>query len=1179
MKYISTPLYNNTKKYNLKVAFTIIFFALSNCIAFGQSVWNNATSTQPWGTAGNWTPSGAPGTTAYAQFGDNPTGLGYVDMKANAIVGGIEVTSGRTTIPLSIGVAGSGGSNTTLTLNGATINTVANTILTNNSGLLLSLVPTVDGGNKNMNIVLGTAANPIINIGGTGGITISSVISGAGKNLNKTGAGSGELTLSGLNTYDGGTTITAGTLTFGLANTLPGTGNVTLAGGTLKTGATAGFGQAATARTLALTASSTIALGTGAHTLTFTASNGVSWTAATTLNITGWTGNAGTAGTGGRIFVGTTNGGLTAGQLSQITFAGAAGAMLLTTGELVPRPTISGFGASSGCVGSSITINGTNFTGATAGNVTIGGTPVSSITSNTGTQIVAVIGAGTSTGTVSVTVGAATGTSAASFTIINVAFTWVGSTTAWETGTNWCGGAVPTSTSNVIIPSGSPQPTITTGTTASVLNINIQSGATLTVSGTGILRLFGAITNSGTLNMTDGKLDLAAAGVSVGGSSFSTNTIKDLTISAGGATSIASGGSNNLNVTGFVEFTTSNNTFSTNDNLTLISNASVTASIKDRTANGTLTGDTIIGKASVQRFIPAGRKYRFIAVNTKGTAPLTVQNSWMEGQTPGVGVSTGFGLWVTGNGGTGQGFDANTLQPTFKWWNGTAYIGITNPTTYDIRTKTAYMVFGRGDRSAQGITPNGTTTVLRTSGTLAQGNTDTTAIPAGSNYIQIGNPYASAVDLTKLTYSDNGAAAINIKVWDPNLAAPLGFGAFQTLTKAGGGNNFSITPGGGSYGIMGSTVNTIESGQAFFIQGSGSSRNISFNERAKTPKLNNVFRIAGQEGKILGVLSERLASNVTTVLDGLMVHFDPAYNTAADPDDARKLDNANNNIAVKKGGELLTVEYRNEPAADDTVQINMANMQVKDYRWTFTLENMDEPGRSAHLEDLYLGTSTLLDLNGIITADFSVTADAASSAANRFRIVFKPASVLPVNITGISANRKTDGNIDVKWQAENELNIAHYETERSGDGRTFRVLGNTAPSNNAGGSAGYLYTDVNPLSTDNYYRISAVGSNGSIQKTAIVKVSSMVKEGMISINPNVITGMTVSVHFEHKAAGKYTLDVINTAGQKVYTEQVNLQSNNEVKQITLRNKLAAGVYQLVVTSAEGKRVTIQIVSE
>ncbi len=77
-------------------------------------------------------------------------------------------------------------------------------------------------------------------------------------------------------------------------------------------------------------------------------------------------------------------------------------------------PTITSFGASSGCVGGSITINGTNLSSATV--VKIGGTDVTSITSTSATQIVAVIASGT-TGTVSVTTAGGSATSVATFIV------------------------------------------------------------------------------------------------------------------------------------------------------------------------------------------------------------------------------------------------------------------------------------------------------------------------------------------------------------------------------------------------------------------------------------------------------------------------------------------------------------------------------------------------------------------------------------------------------------------------------------------------------------------------------------------------------------------------------------------------------------------------------------------
>lgn len=73
-------------------------------------------------------------------------------------------------------------------------------------------------------------------------------------------------------------------------------------------------------------------------------------------------------------------------------------------------PTITGLSSTSGCIGNSIVINGTNFTGITAANVKIGDTSVTSITSFTSTQITAVIGTGT-TGFVTVTTASGTATS------------------------------------------------------------------------------------------------------------------------------------------------------------------------------------------------------------------------------------------------------------------------------------------------------------------------------------------------------------------------------------------------------------------------------------------------------------------------------------------------------------------------------------------------------------------------------------------------------------------------------------------------------------------------------------------------------------------------------------------------------------------------------------------------
>ncbi|MEI8117454.1 MAG: YDG domain-containing protein, partial [Flavobacteriia bacterium] len=170
----------------------------------------------------------------------------------------------------------------------------------------------------------------------TGGDNTSTTYAGIVQNgtatsVSLTKVGNGTLTLSGGNTYTGTTTITAGTLRLGAGNVIANTSNMVLNGGTFSTGATTGFTE--TVGTLDVNANSTIALGTGVHTLTFANSSAVTWSG-TTLTITGWTGTAGASGTAGKIVVGAS--GLTASQLAKINFSGYSNGAVIVSGEVVP---------------------------------------------------------------------------------------------------------------------------------------------------------------------------------------------------------------------------------------------------------------------------------------------------------------------------------------------------------------------------------------------------------------------------------------------------------------------------------------------------------------------------------------------------------------------------------------------------------------------------------------------------------------------------------------------------------------------------------------------------------------------------------------------------------------------------------------------------------------------------
>jgi hypothetical protein len=130
-------------------------------------------------------------------------------------------------------------------------------------------------------------------------------------------------------------------------------------------------------------------------------------------------------------------------QITAVVGSGSTGKVSVTT----PSSTITStydftfynspstllFSPTAGETGTSVTITGTNFTGATA--VKFGGTAASSFTVDSPTQITAVVGSG-STGKVSVTTPSSTITSTYDFTFYNSPSTLSFSPTAGETGTS-----------------------------------------------------------------------------------------------------------------------------------------------------------------------------------------------------------------------------------------------------------------------------------------------------------------------------------------------------------------------------------------------------------------------------------------------------------------------------------------------------------------------------------------------------------------------------------------------------------------------------------------------------------------------------------------------------------------------------------------------------------------------
>ncbi|MES2849468.1 MAG: hypothetical protein V4685_10465 [Bacteroidota bacterium] len=764
--------------------------------------------------------------------------------------------------------------------------------------------------------------------------------------------------------------------------------------------------------------------------------------------------------------------------------------------------------------------------------------------------------------------------------IVNVNGTWLGNNTNWNDNTNWCGGLVPTATTDAFIPTGlGTYPIIST--TQSVRNITIYSGAAVTLSSAGELTIKGNHTNTNGTITNNGKIILN--GTSLQSFPGSTATVGAMNILE---TDNAAGISIDRSFTISGKLQPTNGTVSLNNNdITIKSDATATANV-GQLGGGAAFNYNGTGKFVVERYVPARRAWRLLTAPVTIASGATINSTWQEGATqwpmgpatPASNPNDGYGVHISG-GTNANGYDQNVNgNPSIKVFSAGVWNGMSVATslyTKKVTDEPGYMLFVRGSRAVDltfGVSTVPNNTVLRTNGHLKVANVTPLSVTS-TGLTVVGNPFASAINFNSIATLNGFSLAENkYYLWDPSLTGLYGVGAWVTLAYNGSTYDRTVssfndyTSSGGSQGI--DNIGTIQSGAAFMMDFGGSAATINFNESIKIDGSSNLLFRTTRKQMRANLYVER--DNDVSLIDGVLVTYNPSYSNNADGLDVNKLSNFSENFGLQRQGKVLAIERRRPVTVSDTIFLNIAQMRVRNYQFAFEPDSMNHDNLACYLEDTYLHTKTPVSLVEKTVVPFSISTD-ANAARDRFRLVFNP-WIHFSNCKASFANEETF----VTWAVTGETDLDKYEIERSTDGLNFSVIGNAAASGNSNYSL-FKYKDPYTAAGVYYYRIKASSKHDVVTYSDIARVTILKVSSSLYVFPNPAIDNKVHLQVSNSLpAGEYHLKLLSTDGKTVNTRTINHPGGRATYSIRPDVILTPGIYQLEVILPGNSRQLLKV---
>jgi hypothetical protein len=147
---------------------------------------------------------------------------------------------------------------------------------------------------------------------------------------------------------------------------------------------------------------------------------------------------------------------------------------------------------------------------------------------------------------------------------------------------------------------------------------------------------------------------------------------------------------------------------------------------------------------------------------------------------------------------------------------------------------------------------------------------------------------------------------------------------------------------------------------------------------------------------------------------------------------------------------------------------------------------------------------------------------------------------LPLTLLQFTVARTSAGKIELNWQTAQEINVSHFNIERSLDGRKWEKVGFKEARNQQGTITTYVFTDISPTVGANYYRLHVVDNDGRADYSP-VRLATLGIEIPVRIYPTLAKGHS-TIYVEGISPEQAIIEIVNNYG--ILVRKVRLYSNS-----------------------------------